>query len=128
VGKVPSSASAVGNRSLARCVSLGKPQAQAEGETQLILGWPGTQGVWLTASLCRTRLTLTISVLVPSTQKDVCMATDRDLAKASLEAVCLWQERQMVFSDIPNAISPASSMVLAFFTSYVPSWSLFREP
>lgn len=55
------------------------------------------------------------------------MAADGDLAKASLEAVCLWQERQMVFPDIPNAISLASSMVLAFFTSYVPLWSLVRE-
>lgn len=44
------------------------------------------------------------------------MTADRDLVKASVEAVCLWQECQMVFPDIPNAISPTSSMVLTFLT------------
>lgn len=39
VGKAPRWASAVGNWSPACCVSLGKPQAQAEGEMQLILRW-----------------------------------------------------------------------------------------
>lgn len=55
------------------------------------------------------------------------MAADRDLPEASVEAVCLWQEGQVVFPDISSAISPASSMVFAFFTSYVPSWFLVRE-
>lgn len=47
------------------------------------------------------------------------MTADRDLPEASVEALCLWQKCQVVFPDIPSAISPASSMVLAFFTSWL---------